>query len=199
MQQEHRPHIQATWFGLTILANSGKDEINVLQSILAELKYRKTKKAKQLYETVVLRINELQRQEQMLFRWPSTAVVADSQKALSSNFFDFEEGLLKFMGYAVGQNGCYRTRRREILDYVFHETLPRVQSTEYMQEWGTNGSSIRLQKIANCIASFVRAAKRRKNASMELAIEEWEEDLSYLKDKYYRTKDGYGWPSTCLV
>lgn len=199
MQQEHRPHFQETWIGLTTRANVGKDDIKVLQSILAELKYRKTKKAKQVYETVVLRINELQSLERMPFRWPSTAVVADSRKALSGNFFDYEDGLLKFMGYAVGQNGCYRIRRREILDYVFHETLPRVQSTEYMQEWGTNGSSIRLQKIANCIASFVRAAKRRKNASMELAIEEWEEDLSYLKDKYYRTKDGYGWPSTCLV
>ncbi len=198
MQQEHRPHIQATWIDLTICANTGKDDIKVLQSILAELKYRKTKKAKQVYETVVQRINELQSQERIPFRWPSTAVVADSKKALSGNFFDFEDGLLKFMGYAVGQSGCYRTRRREILDYVFYGSLPRVQSNDYMKEWGANASSTRLQKMANCIASFVRTAKRRRDASMELAIAEWEEDLAYLKDKYYRSAGGYIWPNTHL-
>jgi hypothetical protein len=199
MQQEHRPHIQETWIGLTNRANLGKDDIKVLQSILAELKYRKTKKAKQVYEAVVQRINELQSLEQMPFRWPSTAVVADSRKALIGNFFDYEDGLLKFMGYAVGQNGCYRTRRREILDYVFHGALPQVQSALHMKQWGANGSSVRLQKMANCIASFARIAKRRKNASMELAIEEWEEDLAYLKEKYYRHADGYRWPNICLV
>jgi hypothetical protein len=194
MQQEHRPHIQETWIGLTNRANVGKDDIKVLQSILAELKFRKTKKAKQVYEAVVLRINEVQSLERMPFRWPSTAVVADSRKALSGNFFDYEDGLLKFMGYAVGQNGCYRIRRREILDYVFHGALPQVQSALHMEEWGANGSCVRLQKMANCIASFTRIAKRRKNASMELAIQDWEEDFAYLKEKYYRPADGYGWP-----
>jgi hypothetical protein len=63
---------------------------------------------------------------------------------------------------------------------------------------GGNGSSVRLQKLANCIASFARNAKRRCYASMELAITEWEEDLAYLKDKYYRPVDGYNWPDTFL-
>lgn len=33
---------------------------------------------------------------------------------------------------------------------------------------------------------------------MELAIAEWEEDLAYLKNKYYRPADGYSWPDTFL-
>lgn len=198
MEQEQRPYIQHTWLGLTMLVKAYGDKIDKLRSILAELKYRKTKKAKQVYVTVVERINELQTLEEMPFRWPSTAVVADSRKALSGNFFDYEDGLLRFMGYAVGQSGCHRRGRQEILDYVFHGTLPRVQSVGYMQEWAGNGSSIRLQKMANCIATFARNAKRRRNASMELAIAEWEEDLAYLKDKYYRPADGYSWPDTFL-
>lgn len=195
MEQEKRPFLQYTWLHLTALAQAHEDDIGKLQSILAELKYRKTKKAKQVYETVVEKINELQK---MPFRWPSTAVVADSKKALSGNFFEWEDGLLKFMGYAVGQNGCYRTRRREILDYIFHGSLPQVHSKKHMEEWGANRSSARLKKLANCIASFARTAKRRRNASMELAIAEWEEDLAYLKEKYYRPADGYRWPDTLL-
>lgn len=57
---------------------------------------------------------------------------------------------------------------------------------------------MRLKKLANCIATFARNAKRRRNASMELAIAEWEEDLAYLKNKYYRPADGYSWPDTFL-
>lgn len=198
MEQEHRPYIQNTWRDLTLLVQAFGHDIRGLQKILAELKYRKTKKAKQVYEIVVEKITELQAAEDPPFRWPSTAVVSDSRKALNGNFFDYEDGLLKFMGYAVGQSGCHRRGRQEILDYIFHGTLPRVQSTDYMQQWGANGSSVRLQKLANCIATFTRNAKRRRNASMELAIAEWEEDLAYLKDKYYRPADGYSWPDTFL-
>lgn len=195
MEQEYRPFIQYTWIQLTLLVQAHEDDIGKLQSILAELKYRKTKKAKQVYESVVEKINELQR---LPFRWPSTAVESDSRKALDGTFFDYEDGLLRFMGYTVGQSGCHRRGRQEILDYVFNCTLPRVQSEAYMAGWGANGSSDRLKKLANCIATFAKNAKRRRNASMELAIAEWEEDLAYLKDKYYRSGAGYAWPGTLL-
>lgn len=60
MEQECRPFIQYTWLQLTALVQAHEDDIGKLQSILAELKYRKTKKAKRVYETVVEKINELQ-------------------------------------------------------------------------------------------------------------------------------------------
>lgn len=63
---------------------------------------------------------------------------------------------------------------------------------------GGGGGRVRLQKMANCIATFARNAKRRRYASMELAIAEWEEDLAYLKDKCYRPAAGYVLPDTLL-
>ena len=88
------------------------------------------------------------------------------------------------MGYAVGQKGAYRNRRQQVLDYVFNERLPKVQSHEYMAEWGEPRSELRLKKIANSLATFAKNARRRRSSDMDLAIAEWEEDLRYLKETY---------------
>jgi hypothetical protein len=91
-------------------------------------------------------------------------------------------------------SGAYRTQRRAILDYVFNERVPKVQSQEYMDEWGEPQSVKRLGKMANSLAAFCRHAKRRKSGDFEHAIAEWEEDLKYLKDAYYAKTSGFKWP-----
>ena len=98
------------------------------------------------------------------------------------------------MGYAVGQLGAYRTRRRQVLDYVFNEKVPKVQSYEYMAGWGEPGSAKRLQKLANSLATFARNARRRRTSDMEHAIAEWEEDLAYLKNTYFEGLFSFDWP-----
>lgn len=194
MKQESRPYIALSWIELENLAKSRYGEIEHLQKVLSELKYRKSRKALDLYQRLACRLAELSVMEAKTFRWPTTAVIGDSASALRLAHFDYEEGLLKFMGYAVGQLGAYRTRRRQVLDYVFNEKIPKVQSYDYMAEWGDPSSAKRLQKLANSLATFARNAKRRRTSDMEHAIAEWEEDLSYLKNTYFDGLFSFDWP-----
>jgi hypothetical protein len=194
IKREARPYIQLRWFELKDLAESEFEDVDILQKVLSELKYRSTSKAVNLYKIVADRISELSVKESQAFRWPSTAIIGDSSSALRCAHFDYEEGLLKFMGYAVGQNGAYRNKRQQVLDYVFNEQVPKVQSLEYMAEWGNPQSDTRLKKLANSLATFTRNARRRRNSDMNQAIIEWEEDISYLKNKYYTNRFGFDWP-----
>jgi len=194
--QENRPFFHRSWIELEKLADAGLEDISQTQRILSELKYRKSRKAAALYAKLAARLESLVTKENQYFRWPTTAVIGDSTAALNVAHFDYEEGLLKFMGYAVGQKGAYRTRRLQVLDYVFNERVPKVQSYEHMAEWGTPKSSRRLEKLANCLASFARNAKRRKSNDMAEAIKDWEEDLNYLKEKYYFGRYDFRWPCT---
>jgi hypothetical protein len=129
------------------------------------------------------------------FAWPRIAVLP-SGDALNTDQWQYSHGLLSFLGYNVGQKGAYRNERQHILDYVYNERLPRVDSVEYMAEWGELETSRRLRKLAESLASFARMARRKNSADMRLAISEWEEDLAVLKTKYYdgRYDNVFFWP-----
>lgn len=193
MNQITRPYIQLTWIDLHKKAVDHYEDIDYLQEILVELQFRRTNKARNLYREIANHVAELSAQDLYTFRWPSTAINQDSSHALSGTHFNYEEGLLKYMGYTVGQQGAYRNQRREVLNYVYNGILPKVRSQEYMDEWGKPQTAERLQKMANSLASFVRNARRRQNADFRQAIQEWEEDLAYLKEQYYDASD-FRWP-----
>ena len=193
MDQIIRPHIQLTWIELHKKAVDHYEDIDYLQRILVELQFRRTNKARNLYREIANHVAELSAKDLHTFRWPSTAVNKDSNQALEDGHFNYEEGLLKYMGYSVGQNGAYRSQRREVLNYIYNGQLPRVQSQEYMDQWAESKTSSRLQKLANTIATLARNAKRRHNDDMSLAISEWEEDLTYLKETYYDAGT-FRWP-----
>jgi hypothetical protein len=97
-----------------------------------------------------------------------------------------EEGLLAFMGYRVGvTKGEPTPIRQGILDRVFLGSLPPVAEPAYTASWGPAGSAMRLKRIADSLASFAKAAKRRGWESHIEAIREWEADLAHLYDRYY--------------
>ncbi len=123
----------------------------------------------------------------MVFEWPSTDAPA-SKYGYIGDFFFYEEGLLSFVGYEVGQQGQPVRLRRLILNCVVHNRLPSVNSATYMREWGTPRSSKRLEKLADTIAALARNAKRRKTADYSLAVSDWEQDLEYLYSKFYDGK-----------
>lgn len=131
------------------------------------------------------------------FKWPKTQ--ADpGETALGPTDWP-QIGMLKFLGYSVGVNGETRTTRQRILSDLFHKVnLPKVDSQAYVDEWGTPESGSRLRKMAQSIAAFCRGARRRDEYAMSLAIEEWEEDLSWLKTTYYDGKFDrqFQWPET---
>ena len=195
MKQENRPFITMSWLELQNHAASQRENISHLQEVLSELKYRKSRKAVELYKKIAAKIADLSTKEVQSFRWPTTAIIGDSAFALRIAHFDYDQGLLKFMGYAVGQKGAYRNRRQQVLDYVFNERVPKVQSNEYMAEWGEPKSSCRLKKLADSLATFARNARRRRSSDMDHAISEWEEDLKYLKETYYDRKYRFDWPA----
>lgn len=132
------------------------------------------------------------------FDWPSSQVVGNGGGAFASEIDWQREGLLKYLGYKVGKGGIRNPhRRRAILQHVFEDALPAEMPIAYQNEWGRARTPKRLRKMANCLASFTRSNKRRKDKS-ELAIEHWETDLAWLRDTYYIASFQFRWPSTTL-
>lgn len=128
------------------------------------------------------------------FKWPGTdAGVGDG--SLTGVWLD--EGVLKFLGYQVGKTSDLSTPLREaILGRVFSGEIPPAFPRSYLAEWGAPASAGRLKKIAECIASFTRNAKRRRDDRLDLAIMDWEHDLQFLHDEYYVGRFRFGWPVT---
>ena len=126
------------------------------------------------------------------FLWPSTNAPA-SRRGYKGDFFDYEDGLLSFVGYQVGVNGETSDIRLRILDCVFHNKLPHVESEEYMSQWGEPESADRLRKMAHTLAALARNAKRNSR-NYSRAIDEWESDLDYLHLRYYVGKFKFQWP-----
>jgi hypothetical protein len=127
------------------------------------------------------------------FRWPGT----DANRGAGSLTADWlDEGVLKFMGYQVGKTSDLSTPLREaILSRVFTGEIPPAFPRAYLVEWGRPSSSGRLRKMAECIASFARNAKRRSDGRLDQAIQDWEHDLQYLHDAYYIGQFRFAWPS----
>ncbi|TGU95034.1 hypothetical protein EN794_025700 [Mesorhizobium sp. M00.F.Ca.ET.151.01.1.1] len=129
------------------------------------------------------------------FIWPSTEAFRGSGKLTLSG--TISEGMLSYLDYHVGRTrGEAAAVRRVVLDSVFKSTLPPVFPKPYMDAWGDNSSSRRLRKMAETIAAFTRNAKRRDADTLDDAIRDWEDDLTYLHGKYYVGRFGFGWPST---
>ncbi len=178
---------------LESLAQENPGDMNLLMTIMFELRHRHTRRAKRLREGVL---------EQMVigidsfFPWPDTEAEG-GDGSLNSGFFQWEKGLLKFMGYSVGQKSSLsKQKRRLLLDDIYLKELPKVNSPDYMLEWGRPHTCVRLRKMAESIASFVCNAKRRKASSMPVAVTDWEADLEYLRLKYYVGQCDFGWPTT---
>jgi len=106
-------------------------------------------------------------------------------------------GMLRFLGYRVGETDpvCFEMRK-QILEFAFECHLPPLNDATYHQAWGKPSTSPRLQKIADSLASFARNSKRRRTCSYAAAIDDWESDLNFLFDRYYRGYFHFWWPGT---
>ena len=128
------------------------------------------------------------------FDWPTTVVHGGGGSELQADWL--EKGFLKYLGYAVGRSGGSEDERRNVLRKAYNaQQLPSFFPADYRGEWGRHRSSVRLQKMAYSIASFCRNAKRRPHA-MEIAINDWEADLDWLRVTYYDGHYQFKWPAT---
>lgn len=131
------------------------------------------------------------------FSWPTTE--AQSGDGTLDSIKAQPEGLLATLGYHVGRtHGLLSSARQRILSRIFETSLPPVFEQAYMHEWGTNGSAVRLQKMAESIAAFTRNTKRREDDRLDDAIQQWEQDLQFLYDRYYVGKFRFAWPVTTI-
>lgn len=127
------------------------------------------------------------------FKWPSTSG-GNGDGTLHFDAWN-EEGILRYLGYRVGSTqGEAAATRRRILDAAFSGELPPVNGFTYLQSWGPPVSAMRLKRLANEIARFVRHAKSKRSADMSSAIDDWEDDLDYLYMTYYVRNFGFSWP-----
>lgn len=129
------------------------------------------------------------------FDWPFTHAIPGVQPLPEVNWP--KQGLLSYIGYAVGKNGKPLQKRRQLLREVFEaEELPKVNSQRYMDQWGETRSGTRLYKLAHSLAAFARNAKRKYPEGLALAIKHWESDLKWLEDNFYTGRFRFSWPST---
>jgi len=131
------------------------------------------------------------------FYWPTTNVTAGDGSLAPSDWPKI--GLLRYYGYVVGEKGKPRSSRRAILTRVFElSVLPNLVSPNYILKWGDARSSARLKKMAYSIALFCQADKRKKRVWIKRAIDNYEDDLAWLKKEYYdgRFDQKFKWPVT---
>lgn len=130
------------------------------------------------------------------FKWPNTDTPGGGRHEHCRGLRG--EGMLRYLEYQVGKNGGHSSLRQALLSRIFEDALPPVFDRVYMADWGANGTSVRLHKMAHCLATFARNFKYQDDDKFDEAIRHWEADLEFLHDKYYLGTFGFGWPSTTI-
>lgn len=128
--------------------------------------------------------------------WPGTKPIRSSGGGEAEEFGP-EESPLKRLGYSVGHDGESRGARRDALREAFsarRESFPGEYPPGHLDEWGPAESGARLKRIADHIAGVCTSFKQ-KDGNYDLAIDQWERDLQWLKDEYYGPLTyGFTWP-----
>jgi hypothetical protein len=133
-------------------------------------------------------------------KWPGTDVMPTvSAQAKAHDLFvgAASESPLKHVGYTTGKRGNEESDRRHHLETAFYLPLgefPGEYTQGDLKKWGTAGSGLRLKKMAKLIATRCRAEKEKDNPSW-VAIEHWEADLDWLRDRFFSpTTFTFDWP-----
>ena len=130
------------------------------------------------------------------FTWPTTEAKPGRHGLTTDDWT--KDGLLKSMGYVVGNKGIERQFREAILHGVFGCAVPPMFERSYVAEWGGPKTPARLEKMAETIASLTRNAKRRPDVGLGSAIKDWEHDLEFLYWNYYVDTFHFAWPRSAI-
>jgi hypothetical protein len=190
---EERPYLSLNWYELLDVAKQDWDELTTLFAVFSEARQRVTRnpasKATKVIESVEPRLNDLVKN--MFPPDPEGEPGVDGLGPVNWP----QVGLLRHMGYTVGQDDPGEARRRAILRRVFHGPIPSVNDPAYMSEWGRDASAKRLHKLAWSIASFCVQRLRRNNGKEDNATHLWKHDLQWLKNEFYIGYFGFPWPT----
>ena len=134
--------------------------------------------------------------------WPWPIIELPGGKSSNNDFGNgyWEEiSPLKMFGYTVGKTSGWPAgkRKRFLNDFMAYD-LPATVEKIYGKKYGDPSSLERLKAVANLISSLIIAAKRRNGSSMKYAIQDWTDDLNFLKTAFYEEQGlkFYPWPST---
>ena len=129
------------------------------------------------------------------FEWPSTQLNPSFTNRSCTSVFDrVEKSPMMLVGYNVNQEeNLTEKERRKLLRYCFKSSiLPWTGTEEYMMNWGPANSAARLKRMSNHMARMGREMRRRGHKK---ALRKYDDDLSYLKKKYYEPMFEFRWPS----
>lgn len=188
---DERPYVQATIEHLENGATHSWNSPEKLFEILVELEHRSgLPRQAALMGRVEARLREL---EQTYFSWPTTDAPRAGGGQLKARDW-VQDGLLSYLGYRVGAKAAPELERHSVLDAAYTSIRASTASVANANEWGDAGSKDRLHKLARSIAALCRNHKRQYGGTT--AVEHWEDDLRYLKSKYYDGHYSFQWPAT---
>jgi hypothetical protein len=96
------------------------------------------------------------------------------------------------------ERGLPAKARQVILQKAFEEeslprvSLPKKECDEYMSRWGAASTRVRLRRMAFHIAWLIR--KQRKIPSFDKAVDDWSQDLEWLRNNLYKKLMRFNWP-----
>ncbi len=131
------------------------------------------------------------------FDWPNTKIVPPLQSTgtVSAKGWN-DKSILKYMGYNTGVKGRNPDMRRAAIRGAFLEQLPTESASYGVRDWGTAGSGVRLQKIAERLSINVTnqsALGHHEAAQQNL------DDLRWIKTEYYDGRYTFRWPSHTAI
>ncbi len=142
-------------------------------------------------------------QEFLKGHWPTTLIypIDSNGRALNSIPELREISPLGMVGYKVGHtDGLSQNNRRDVLTNFFENKLHPKLHEIFPDELGEPCSMERLLKMANIIAVICKLNKRKENPSLDYAIECWEKDLAFLKERFFdpmqKGQKPKAWPET---
>ena len=93
-----------------------------------------------------------------------------------------EFGVLRAIGYQVGNEGVDPKIRHWLLEYAMQGVLPPIKDRSYMEEWGEPESKKRFYKVKRVIEYLI---EDHSNPNIfDKALRDWQKDLDYLDKKW---------------
>ena len=129
--------------------------------------------------------------------WPWTILDVDpSDYHSEKSEGKYKHNAFYILGYRTGKTkGMHIAERREFMDWFYMETLPPVIAACFGQEFGEPESDQRLRSMANSLAQKCVGFKMKDAQVYRYAIADFEEDLKYLKSRFYK-EGSFPWPPT---
>lgn len=187
----------ATGDQLNALVLSSHADVALWLAIDYELSFRRTKGANAIRDLVQARlanfgqsplINKISSTQKKAHKkskskfvagWPVISGCPAATVGYSGSHYDYQQGLLSYVGYRVGATGLPQELRRKLLQAVLANPLPHVGSTDRMVAWGQCSSERRKAHLIKEIDLLIRL--HGGTPEKIAACADWRADLQWTR------------------